>query len=112
MTTPNAVGEIALTIRDVKYILKPSVRWLLRIEETTDRGLVELIGAIAEGKLRFGHMAVIINHGIMAAGLSQREAPSVEDVAGWLMEDGNLQEATTPIVMFLKEALNAGPKKL
>ncbi len=104
----NPTGEITLTIDDKEYNLKPSVKALLRIEETLDRGLIEIVQSLSEGKIRIGHLAVVIHHGMMFGG-NAGQIPTVEAVAAWLLRN-NLTTATPSVVRFLSEGLSAGPK--
>jgi len=104
----NPTGEISISIKGVSYRMRPSFKCLSRIEETTNVGVSKMVMAMAEGDVRFSHLAVIIFEAIRA-GEDRVIAPSLDDIGEWLLK-GNMPAAAAAVVPFFAEALAAGPK--
>lgn len=103
---PDPSGEIFVVVKEVKYPLRPSFRFLRRIEDATDKGVTEIIQAFADGRVRVGHLALILYHGIMEGG---NRPPSVEVLGEWLCQD-NVAQVLVPVTRLMLGALTAKSK--
>jgi hypothetical protein len=104
MATPS--GEITLKIKDTEYVLRPSFKFITRVEDLLDRSITSVVIELANGNLRYGHIAVVIQQGIIAAG---GKPPSFDEIGEWLRSIP-IVEVAEPVTRMLSEALQAGPK--
>lgn len=104
---PDPTGELSVTVKGNTYVLRPSFRFLRRVEDATDRAVTELIGTLGAGKVRVSHVAIILHHGILEGG---DRPPSVDVIGEWLCEDQNLSEVVVPVTRLLVGAITAKSK--
>lgn len=102
----NPSGDVIIKIRDVDYTMRPSFKFITRVEDILDKSITEVVMELAQGRVRFGHVAIIIHQGIVAAGGTP---PKVDEIGEWVREIGVLA-IIDPVSTMLREATNAGPK--
>jgi hypothetical protein len=99
-------GEIVLNINDKDYTMKPSFKFLTRVEDLLDRPITQVVMELVGGHVRYGHMAIVIQQGIIAAG---GQPPAFNDIGEWLRRTPPA-EVAGPVSRMLTEALHSGPK--
>ena len=104
MSSPN--GEIVLVFKGTPFTVKPSFKLLERIEEATNKSILEILQNMSEGKVRVGHLAQIVHVALMLSG----KPVHVDEIGEWLLESGNVVEVAKPVTEMLVAAMTARPK--
>ena len=104
MSSPN--GEIVLVFKGTPFKIKPSFMLLSRIEDATNRSILETLQGMSEGKIRIGHLAQIVQVALMMSG----KPLQVDEIGEWLLEENNLVEVSKPVTEMLVGAMTARPK--
>lgn len=104
MSSPN--GEIVLVFKGSPFKVKPSFMLLSKIEDATNKSILETLQGMAEGKVRVGHLAIIVQTALMMSG----KPVHVEEVGEWLLEENNLVEVSKPVTEMLVGAMTTRPK--
>ena len=99
-------GEIVLNINGTQYTMKPSFKFLTRVEDMLNKPITSVVMELVSGHVRYGHMALIIQQGILTSG---GRAPLYDDIGEWLRRTPPA-EVAGPVTQLLTEALHAGPK--
>lgn len=104
MPTPN--GEVALVVMSKPYNVKPSFRFLTRVEEATDKSILEIAQGMSNGRVRIGHLAQILYVAVQEAGGDE----TVNDIGNWIIQEDKTIEVSKSVAELIMGALTARPK--
>lgn len=101
--TAETDGGVAITLAGKTFTMTPSFQAIVEIEQHTDKGLLELMAYLIDGRGKITDSAAVITAGLKAAG----EPATVDKVGAMLFESG-AKSFMRPVLTYLATLLNGG----